>query len=148
MTSNGMRSCSRIARRCGDFDASRSGGAGGALTAYARSTPGTQPSSSPNHSASSRYELAEERLLPVLVVVPLGELARDREKPRRADDEPAPLEPCEDLARELPAHRVGLDQHERALHRSAESRRLLAAPAPLGRLKPRQLAERRRLDRS
>ena len=31
-TSNGIRSCSRIARRWGEVDASRSGGAGGALT--------------------------------------------------------------------------------------------------------------------
>src|SRR2546430_16841843 len=30
MTSNGMCSCSRIALRCGDVDASSSGGAGGA----------------------------------------------------------------------------------------------------------------------
>src|SRR5581483_1636072 len=61
--------------------------------------------------------LAEERLLGVLGVVALSEVARDLHEPRRAEDEPAPLEPRDDLAGQRAPHRVGLDQHERPLHR-------------------------------
>ena len=57
-TSKGRPSCSRIARRCGDVEARRSGGAGGALTpAYARPTdppPATVSPTPPPRSRSTR----------------------------------------------------------------------------------------------
>jgi hypothetical protein len=59
-------------------------------------------------------------------VVPVGEVAADREKARRTDVETAGLEAAQDLAGELALHRVGLQQDECLLggHRP---RRLLPA---------------------
>ena len=57
-------------------------------------------------------ELAEERLLAVLGVVRLAELAVDRDELPGAEREAAALDPREDLAREPPLDSVGLDQDE------------------------------------
>ena len=60
-------------------------------------------------------ELAVERLLAVLRVVRLTELAARREELAGADGEAARLDAAEDLAREPPPHGVRLDQDECAL---------------------------------
>ena len=76
-------------------------------------------------------ELAEERLLAVLGVVLLAELAARGEELALADLEAARLDPAEDLGGEPAAHRVGLDEDECLLdgHRGGQSSR---APALLG----------------
>ena len=60
-------------------------------------------------------ELVEERLLAVLLVVRLGELAVNRGRPHLGDAEPLRLEPAKDLAHETPANRVRLDDEQRRL---------------------------------
>ena len=62
------------------------------------------------------HELAEERLLRVLGVVPLGKLSIDVEQLRRANHEAASLEAPDDLAEQAALHGVGLDEDERPLH--------------------------------
>ena len=76
------------------------------------------------------HELAEERLLRMLGVVPFGEVAIDVEQLRRANDEAAPLEAPDDLAEQAALHRVGLDEDERPLHARKSTRLLDAAAAP------------------
>src|SRR5207248_670993 len=72
-------------------------------------------------------ELAEERLLLVLGVVRLAELARRDEQARGAQRQAAPLEAREDLAGEAAFDRVGLREDERAFdgHRRETLARLL-----------------------
>src|SRR6266480_2792020 len=96
-------------------------------------------------------ELAEERLLLVLRVVLLRELAINSQKLCLAQFEPALLETLEDLASELAPDSVRLDQNECRLR--SQSRRSLLSASSLSawprRLEPLGLAElrRRRLDR-
>src|SRR6185503_11895280 len=67
-------------------------------------------------------QLAEKRLLGVLGVVLLRELAVDLDEPRFPDLQPAALEAREDLAGQLALHRVGLDQHQCPLDRHRRRR--------------------------
>src|SRR5215212_2422720 len=65
-------------------------------------------------------QLAEERALPVLGVVLLGEVALDRHVLHGDDPQALALEPGDDLAGEAPPERVGLHQDECSIHQPAD----------------------------
>jgi hypothetical protein len=62
-------------------------------------------------------ELAEERLVEVLGVVTLRQLAGHRQHAQRDGHESLALEPHEDLAAQSARIGIGLGEDERALHR-------------------------------
>src|SRR4051812_25626624 len=92
-------------------------------------------------------ELAEERLLLVLGVVRLADLARRRDQARGAQLQPAPLEGGEDLAGEVALDGVRLRENQSALdgHAAAETTENAGGVAGAS---PRKAARRRRRARS
>src|SRR5438105_3304890 len=80
-------------------------------------------SAPPRRPAADELDgLAEERLLLVLGVMPLAELAVGSEELAGADRQPARLDAAEDLRCEAAPHGIGLDEDEAALHGHRERR--------------------------
>ena len=88
-----------------------------------------------------RDEIAEERLVAVLLVVPARELLVDLAQLERDDREPLALEATDDLADEAALDGIGLAEDEGS---GAHGRRRLLATPPIVRLRGTPTGQHRR----